>query len=139
MAEGLWRARFAAGVGLAAGSAGVAAERGYTSTPEAIVAARELGADLRSHHSRPLEPRLVEEAGLVLTMTAAQAAWLQERFPEGAKKIMSLGQLAQGPKGPDVADPVGGPLEEYRRMARQINALLSQAEEKIRAKIRESN
>ncbi len=135
MAEGLLRARLPQ---VEARSAGVAAAAGQPATPEAITAAAELGADVSAHRSRPADRDLVQAASLVLTMTADQAAWLQARFPEEADKIISLGQLAQGARGPDVADPIGGPLELYRRTALQIQALLSQARDKILQRWQES-
>src|SRR5206468_12293195 len=43
-------------------SAGIAAMMGGGAAPEAIEAARELGADLTRHSSRPLSPKLVAAA-----------------------------------------------------------------------------
>jgi protein-tyrosine phosphatase len=75
-------------------SAGTAATVGQPATPEAIVAANELGADIRDHASTPLDPSGVEHADLVLAMASGHRAHVLERVPEAASRTFTLKELA---------------------------------------------
>jgi protein-tyrosine-phosphatase len=127
MAEGLLRGLLAAHPQLKVGSAGTTAPDGLPAAPEAIVAARELGADLTRHRSRRVTAELLAEAALVVTMTREQADWLAQRFPTHADKMVTLGELARGQGNLDVLDPIGQPLAIYRQVAAQLRVLLSEA------------
>jgi len=96
-------------------SAGLAAFKGDRAPPEAIEAARELGADLQNHVSQPVTRDLVFQADYLVTMTQGHLQSLLVRFPyEGlAARVLC-------PQGTDVADPVGCDLGVYRECARQL-------------------
>src|SRR5207244_2128934 len=61
-------------------SAGLAALSGGEAAPEAIETARELGADLRGHSSRPLTSRLVAQADYLIAMTHSHLLALASQF-----------------------------------------------------------
>ena len=95
-------------------SAGLAAYPGCRATPEAVEAARELGADLSRHRSRPLTAGLAGQADYIIAMTRTHLMALEA----------SLG-LANEPRllggdADDVPDPIGGDQEVYRECARRI-------------------
>jgi protein-tyrosine phosphatase len=95
-------------------SAGVAAYGGGPATPESADAAAELGADLASHRSRPVNPQLVAAADDVIAMTRAHADALAARYP-------GLGPAVRLLADPDdLDDPIGGGPEVYRECARAI-------------------
>jgi protein-tyrosine phosphatase len=96
-------------------SAGLAAIKGDRATPEAIEAARELGADLQNHVSQPVTRDLVFQADYLVTMTQAHLQSLLGRFP-----YECLAPRVLCPQGTDVADPVGCDLTVYRECARQL-------------------
>jgi protein-tyrosine phosphatase len=96
-------------------SAGMAAAPGDMATPEAVEAARELGADLTGHLSRPLDPALVAQADYLLTMTRGHLALLAARHPEAGCRPRLL-----SPEGDDVPDPIGGEQAVYQDCARTI-------------------
>lgn len=96
-------------------SAGLAAMTGDRATPEAVGVARELGADLENHVSRPLSPELVIQADDLVTMTRSHAQALVARFGQWEPRPRLLSQ-----DGEDIADPIGGGEEIYRDCARQI-------------------
>jgi len=104
---------------------------GGGATPEAATAARELGADLTAHQSRQVSETMLAEAALVIGLTGEHARWLRTTFPRYRHKVHTLGELARGAGGPDVADPIGNDLETYRRTAREIERLLAEAEPEI--------
>jgi protein-tyrosine-phosphatase/tRNA A37 threonylcarbamoyladenosine synthetase subunit TsaC/SUA5/YrdC len=130
MAEAVFRALVAERLGCAVdeierhgvivASAGMAAWAGGQASEHAVVAARELGGDLAGHESQPVTEALVRQADVILTMTAAQRAALVSQFPEAGGRVMLL-----SPERQDVIDPIGGPLETYRRCARQIRGHLA--------------
>jgi len=127
MAEGLLRGLLAPHPGFEVQSAGTAAPEGMPASPEAVVAARELGIDLTQHRSRRATAALLEAAALVVTMTPEQAGWLKHRFPPQAGKVLTLGELARGQSNLDVADPIGQRLAAYRQTAAQFGVLLREA------------
>jgi len=96
-------------------SAGLAAIRGDQAAPEAIEAARELGADIQNHVTQPVTRDLVFQADYLVTMTQGHLQILLSHFPyEGvAPRVLC-------PDGTDVADPVGCDLTVYRECARQL-------------------
>ncbi len=76
----------------------------------------ELGIDGKTHRARPVRKEAVEEADLILTMTASHALFLAARYP--GMPIYTLAGFA-GEEG-DVEDPYGGSKEKYRRVRDRI-------------------
>jgi len=100
-------------------SAGLSAVPGAAAAPEAVAAAAVLGADIRSHRSRPVQPGMMAGADLVIAMARSHAEALGRRFPAFRSKIATLGELAGLPDS-DVPDPIGESPAVYRRTAEQI-------------------
>ena len=100
-------------------SAGIAAMSGGRATAEAIHAVAKWGVDLALHESQPLSDRLVRFADIILTMTRGHREAILSQWPEAASraKLVSRSQA-------DIADPIGGPPDLYRRCAEQIDAQL---------------
>lgn len=105
--------------GVVVASAGLAAWGGGPASVNAVEAAAELGGDLGSHESQPLTEALVSQADMILTMTAAHRDAILGQFPEAGGRVAML-----APDRRDVIDPIGGPLETYRKCARQIHGHL---------------
>jgi tRNA threonylcarbamoyl adenosine modification protein (Sua5/YciO/YrdC/YwlC family) len=103
------------GRGVVVASAGLAAWGGGPASPAALEAVTEFGADLSAHESQPVTESLVRQADVILTMTAAHRNAIAAQFPEAAGRVAML-----DPARRDVIDPIGGPLETYRRCAAQI-------------------
>lgn len=101
-------------------SAGIAAMAGGRAAAEAITAMNERGLDLARHESQPLTERLVRYADLVLSMTRGHREAILTQWPEAAGRI----ELVSRDRS-DIADPIGGPAELYRRCAEQIDNQLS--------------
>ncbi|HMC90172.1 MAG TPA: L-threonylcarbamoyladenylate synthase [Gemmataceae bacterium] len=95
-------------------SAGLSAMMGGSAAPEAIEIAREHGADLTHHQTRPLTARLLAQADHVITMTQSHLAGVQSFFQEGpAPRLLSC-------EGTDIPDPIGCDQQTYRACAEQI-------------------
>lgn len=129
MAEAMFRQRLAARFGVPIEkleergyivmSAGIAAMMGSRASHEAIEVMSEKQLDLRRHESQPLTDSLVRSADLILAMTRSHRHAILAEWPEAASRVKLL---CRG--GGDVADPIGGPPEAYRRCAEQIAAEL---------------
>ena len=125
MAEGLMRRKLEregrAGE-IRAASAGVDALDGCRATENSIQAMAARGIDISGHRSRATTDRILQDAALILTMERAHANVLQALFPAHAERVHLLAQMT-GLES-DVADPVGSPLEDYRRTAQEIENLI---------------
>lgn len=125
MAETLFRARVVERLrckpeeledrGVIVMSAGVAAMMGSRPSEGALAVMAERGLDLKSHGSQPLTEQLARHADLILAMTRSHVQAILAEWPEAADRVRLVCR-----DGADVADPVGGPVEEYRRCADQI-------------------
>ena len=125
MAEGLMRHKLEregrAGE-IRAASAGVDALDGCRATENSIQAMAARGIDISGHRSRATTDKILQDAALILTMERAHANVLQALFPAHAERVHLLAQMT-GLES-DVADPVGSPLEDYRRTAQEIENLI---------------
>ncbi len=101
-------------------SAGLSAMMGSRPSPEAVAVLGDQGLDLSRHESQPLTPQLVKQADMIWTMTRAHRHAILSHWPEAAVRttLLSMDQA-------DIADPIGGPKELYRRCAEQIQATLA--------------
>jgi len=125
MAEGLMRRKLereGRADEIRAASAGVDALDGWRATENSIQAMAARGIDISGHRSRAATDKILQDAALILTMERAHANVLQALFPAHAERVHLLAQMA-GLES-DVADPVGSPLEDYRRTAQEIENLI---------------
>jgi len=101
-------------------SAGVSARAGARASVEADEALAHWGVRLIQHESQPVSDRLVRFADLILTMTRGHRDALLSQWPEASHRVCLLTR-GHG----DVADPIGGPIELYRKCAEQIDRCLA--------------
>lgn len=101
-------------------SAGVAAMMGSRASSEAVQVMRDAEIDLSGHESQPLTEPLVRHADLILTMTRSHRQAVLNQFPSAGDRTQLVCRT-----GHDVADPVGGTVDQYRRCAEQIRTHLA--------------
>ncbi|HEX5104452.1 MAG TPA: Sua5/YciO/YrdC/YwlC family protein [Pirellulaceae bacterium] len=106
-------------------SAGTSAAPGGRAAPEAIQAMQGRGLDLTQHESQPISSRVVRFADLILTMTKSHRDAIVGQWPDAEPRVFTLSP------GNDISDPVGGPLELYRRCADQLDASLADWVDKL--------
>ena len=149
MAEGFLREALARRLGddaPAVRSAGTAGWDGSAATPEAIRAAEELGVDIAAHSARHLDDRILDDADLVVCMTAEHREAIVRHRPDVAGKTFTLSELVSlleeaptsgridervaaarngSPPSPagDIRDPLGEPLDGYREIAAELRDL----------------
>lgn len=99
-------------------SAGISAMDGVPAAPDAASALGAMGVPLTDHISRPLTPEMIEQAEVIYTMTPSHAEAVMHAAPEAAHKIFPLADAEP------VDDPLGHPIEVYRRTADQIERLV---------------
>lgn len=101
-----------------AASCGLYAQNGAPASENAVLAAKELGCDLSHHKAVQITGEMLENADLVLTMTAAHKASLPK-----SEKIMTIAEAAGLPND-EVSDPFGGSLEDYRNCIAKMKKLI---------------
>ncbi|MEW6661858.1 MAG: low molecular weight protein arginine phosphatase [Bacillota bacterium] len=112
-------------------SAGTGAWPGAPASEPAVLVMGERGINLASHLSVPLTFDLVAEADLILTMTRRHRQYIEEIWPQAADKTYTLAEYAgMEEEGPDVPDPFGCSMDDYRRCADRLWILVTAALEK---------
>jgi protein-tyrosine phosphatase len=101
-------------------SAGIAASLGGAASFEAVEVLRQHGIDLSTHESQPVTEQIIRHADAIWTMTRSHRQAIVEQWPEAAARTAVLSTDAR-----DIADPIGGPPEYYRRCAEQIKTELA--------------
>lgn len=102
-------------------SAGTMAAPGFPATHYAQEAVKTWGADISSHHSRPISPEMLEEADLILVMTPNHYREIVTVSPGVAAKTFLLKKFPDsGDEGGGVADPIGGSLDQYNNTFLEI-------------------
>ena len=137
MAEGIFRTRLAEKLscdvdqlpekGYKVISAGVMAYGGASASPEAIQACREIGVDISDHHTGRLTDELLNGADFIFVMDSSHYLAVERLSPQALSRTSLL--VADR----DVGDPVGMPVETYRKCARQISEGI---EERINSRLR---
>ncbi|MEZ6031656.1 MAG: low molecular weight protein arginine phosphatase [Planctomycetaceae bacterium] len=97
-------------------SAGIAAGESDPAAREAVQVMQETGLDLSQHLSQQVTASMLDESTLILTMTERHRFVLLEARPDLSERIHLLNR-----SGADIADPIGGTLDDYRLCAQQIS------------------
>jgi protein-tyrosine-phosphatase len=126
MAEGLIRQRVtASGLSsvVAVSSAGTWATPDLPPTAEAVKAMAERGSDISHCVSCEVGEDNLAEADLVLVMTDGHRQAIVAEFPDVAPKVRLISSLAGAAF--DIADPIGGGLDDYRATATELDRLIA--------------
>ena len=100
------------GQSIVARSAGTDACEGDESSPFTRTALASFPTDIADHSARRLTREMLEEADLIVPMTAAHKARILRLLPGAADRVHLLGEFRGGPAR-DVSDPFGGTAEIY--------------------------
>lgn len=103
-------------------SAGTATMTGLPASIGAMDAMQEMGLSIDDHTSRPLNPYLLEEADLILTMTQNHKKTILNAMPKTAGKVFTLGEFAGSQM--EIPDPFGLSREEYLNCAKSLETLI---------------
>lgn len=126
MGEALMRQRIAeakgchesqlADLGIQVVSAGIAAMPGGLPSPQSVEVMEAFGLNIEDHSSQPVTPHLVQFSDLILTMTESHRRALVSHWPTAANRTFTL-RKDHG----DISDPIGMPVDHYRKCAEQID------------------
>jgi protein-tyrosine phosphatase len=110
-----------------ASSAGVKALVGEGLSPRARAALEEIGIYPGEHRARQVDPRMLQEADLVLTMTLNHADILRRLSPPNSDKVHTLVAFANGTiEGEGIPDPYGQSMTAHRASVRQLLSYLGE-------------
>lgn len=107
--------------GVTVSSAGTGAFGGEPASEGSYLVALENGLDLAAHRARPVTREMVAESDLILAMSRGHLRKL-ELLGAGPKARL-LGEYVGAEGDPEVADPVGGPIEGYRATYQQLERM----------------
>ena len=128
MAEGLFKAlNGEQKTGLEAISAGIFTNNGMPASENAVIVAKELGADISNHKSQMLNGDIVNDAKYLVCMTGAHYDQILLKFPNVSDKLFTLLPT-------DIDDPFGGNINEYRSCATQIKSAVESIIERLSKK-----
>jgi len=115
---GEWRGR------ISVSSAGTSAPAGMSAAANAVLVLKEKGIDLSNHRTRPLAREMADEADLVIAMTTEHSEAVMRLAPGSEGKVIVFGELDSSRADPDIDDPIGGDIEEYRQTRDEIERLV---------------
>lgn len=109
-------------------SAGTAAFNGSPASQLAVQVGREVDIDISSHRSQAVNAKLLNDADLILVMEPPHRDRLLEWLPEAGDKIDFLKTVGRKPASQQetqLADPVGCPIDSYRKCVQEIEDSLA--------------
>jgi protein-tyrosine-phosphatase len=111
---------------IAVSSAGTMALHGHQAAENAIEAMSRYGIDIKRHRARQVTSEIVKSANLVLVMEKAHLSYLRRlTFFKGKQKNRMLSQFGMRDDSPDIADPYGGPIEDYLACVRDLQPCIN--------------
>ncbi|MFT5124819.1 MAG: glycine hydroxymethyltransferase [Verrucomicrobiales bacterium] len=125
MAEALMKHRLGDQDAWEISSAGISTYDGLPPTPEAVKALEERQVKPIFTGSTLLTRQLVDAVDLVVVMTAGHREMIVHSVPEAMAKVRLLTSFGTGGEARDVSDPVGGPMDVYRRTRDEIDSALA--------------
>lgn len=110
-------------------SAGTWTKPNLPPMPNALQAMQQRNLDISQHRSRPVSREILNQFHLILTMESGHKEALQVEFPEVARRVFMLSEMAGLQK--NIPDPIGGKKEEYEKTAGAIEQMLVDGCQKI--------
>lgn len=105
-------------------SAGVRALNGLPPSDETIEVMKEEGVDVSGFRTKNITVDMIEKSDLILTMEEAHKNEISVLVPEAGSKTYLLKEYKSpgdfGSKGPNISDPIGKPVGEYRIIRDEI-------------------
>lgn len=105
--------------GLAVHSAGTSAWAGGSASHESVEVCANRDVDISGHQTQPLTDDLIRSSDYIFAMTRGHLNTIRGMSPASADRVKLLDESG------DIADPVGGPVEHYEQVARQIEQALA--------------
>ncbi len=116
-------------------SAGIFAVDDMPASSQAIIAMKSRGIDLKKHKSKVLTKQMIEDADLILTMTARHKNSILGLDSNAKGKVFTLKEYSNSDEQDlkDICDPFGQPVEKYMETAKEIKDALEKVLRKIKS------
>jgi protein-tyrosine phosphatase len=111
-------------------SAGTWAPEGQPAAALTQLVLLKRGVKLDGHHSRQVDPDLLQDFNLILVMERGHKEALRLEFPSVASRVYLLSEMEGGKY--EIRDPIGGVLVDFEDTAREIAMILENGYENIR-------
>jgi len=111
-------------------SAGTYASDGDPPSSHSVMALKEYGIDISAQRSSRLSREIIEDADLIIAMTASHRMFVGQVDAEAVSRTKLLGEYSDG--GGDIADPFGGDLDLYSFCFSTMKPALDNLFEEIR-------
>ncbi|NJN53411.1 MAG: low molecular weight phosphotyrosine protein phosphatase [Anaerolineae bacterium] len=85
-----------------------------------LMAERDI--DISRHRAQMVNDELMTQADLILCMETGHVEALKIEFPHLRERIFTLSEMTDRPYS--IADPYGGPKEEYQKMVEEVEHLI---------------
>jgi protein-tyrosine-phosphatase/predicted ATP-grasp superfamily ATP-dependent carboligase len=118
-AAAVLRSRLGDNAAISIGSAGMIPHPGRPTPPLGLQAAAAVGIDLAAHRSAWLTRETAEAASLLVVFDETNRTAVFDRYPDLTVPVIRLDELG---KPGEIADPVDGGPEEFRRCYQRIAA-----------------
>lgn len=105
-------------------SAGTHALVGNPAESHACKVLAQWGIDISDHRARKINPQMIQQASLVLTMEREHQGLILINSPASGPKLSLLGEFGQDHSQPEIPDPYGQDVYVYRACARLIRSCL---------------
>lgn len=131
MAEYLMRKRLGPRSPWRIRSAGIFTFDGQAASPEGVEVLAEQGIDMRAHRSQRLTRDLIDDASILVVMTASHRDQIVSQYRDAREKVFLLRSFAPGRHSGDIDDPIGSPSAVYRNTRDAIDDALPGLQEFI--------
>lgn len=132
MAEGILKSMLSEKDNIQVLSGGIFAPQGAGASENAILAMREKGIDISAHTAQNINPDVIGEADLILTMTHSHKQMLIAAFDDEIKdKVYTVCEYAD--MDGDISDPYGGDIVCYKECAGMLSDAIGKIYDKIRS------
>ena len=115
-------------------SAGTGALPGMPASHNALQALGALGIDLSQHSSSVIDNDLIDNADIILTMTASHKNRLLQHRPDAVFKVYTLAEYCESAGNKDIDDPFGGDIDIYLSCRDEISKLIDVLVKKLKEK-----
>ncbi len=105
-------------------SAGTHAWDGQPAASLSVMAVKEKGIDISGHAARLVTPDIINKASLVVGLADEHIVIMKAAAPGAGEWMILLGGLDPERREVDVADPLGGSLDDYRAIRDDIAHLI---------------
>lgn len=117
-----------------ASSAGTAACPGMPASHNALQAMGELCIDMSRHTSGGIGDDLIDNAYLILAMTASHKNYLLQMRADAESKIYTLAEYCEAKDKSDIRDPYGEDVDVYIKCRDEIRKYLDMLIKKLKEK-----